>query len=132
VGNTQTKDNTRPAVDQLLTDVTTTSDGCTDTITFRFQPNAEPMPGYQVEYADPPFITSAGQAVTPAGTGGEPGTGHEVADDEDQHEDGGRADQHLARRVDEHDGEGQPQPDDGEGAGLGSARGPLHAPSLPA
>jgi hypothetical protein len=68
VGNTDTKDSSRPAVDQLLTDVTTATDGCTDTITFTFQPNAAPMPGYQVEFADPPFTNSAGQTVTPAGT----------------------------------------------------------------
>jgi hypothetical protein len=67
VGTTETKDSRRPAVDQLLTDVTTATDGCTDTITFTFQPNAAPMPGYQVEYADPPFTNSAGQTVTPAG-----------------------------------------------------------------
>jgi hypothetical protein len=68
VGSTETKDSSRPAVDQLLTDVTTATDGCTDTITFTFRPNAAPMPGYQVEYADPPFDNSAGQTVTPAGT----------------------------------------------------------------
>jgi hypothetical protein len=68
VGSTETKDSSRPAVDQLLSDVTTATDGCTDTITFTFQPNAAPMPGYQVEYADPPFSNSAGQAVTPSGT----------------------------------------------------------------
>jgi hypothetical protein len=68
VGNADTKDSSRPAVDQLLTDVTTATDGCTNTITFTFQPNAAPMPGYQVEYADPPFSNSAGQTVTPAGT----------------------------------------------------------------
>src|SRR4051794_32022574 len=49
VGTVETKDSPRPAVDQLLTDVTTATDGCTDTITFTFQPNAAPMPGYQVE-----------------------------------------------------------------------------------
>jgi hypothetical protein len=68
VGTTATKDSPRPAVDQLLSDVTTATDGCTDTITFAFQANAASMPGYQVEYADPPFTNSAGQAVTPAGT----------------------------------------------------------------
>jgi hypothetical protein len=68
VGNTETKDSPRPAVDQLLSDVTTATDGCTDTITFTFQPNAAPMPGYQVDYADPPFSNSAGQEVTPAGS----------------------------------------------------------------
>jgi hypothetical protein len=67
VGTTETKDSQRPDVDQLLTDVTTSTDGCIDTITFTFQPNAAPMPGYQVEYADPPFTDSAGRAVTPAG-----------------------------------------------------------------
>jgi hypothetical protein len=68
VGDTDTKDSARPAVDQLLSDVTTATDGCTDTITFSFEPNAAPKPGYQVEYADPPFLNSAGQTVTPAGT----------------------------------------------------------------
>jgi hypothetical protein len=68
VGDTDTKDSPRPAVAQLLTDVTTATDGCTDTITFTFRPNAAPMPGYQVQYADPPFTTTAGQTVTPAGT----------------------------------------------------------------
>lgn len=68
VGSTETKDSPRPAVDQLLSDVTTATDGCTDTVTFTFQPNAAPMPGYQVEYADPPFSNSAGQGVTPSGT----------------------------------------------------------------
>jgi hypothetical protein len=67
VGTTETKDSPRPAVDQLLTDVTTATDGCIDTITFTFEPNAAPMPGYQVEYADPPFTNTAGQTVTPPG-----------------------------------------------------------------
>lgn len=67
VGSLDAQDNTAPAVDQLLTDVTTTTDGCVDTITFTFRSNAAPQPGYRVEYADAPFMNSAGQTVTPAG-----------------------------------------------------------------
>jgi hypothetical protein len=55
------------AVDQLLTDVTTASDGCVDTITFTFRPNAAPAPSYQIDYADPPFLDTAGRDMTPTG-----------------------------------------------------------------
>ena len=68
VGTTDTKDSARPPVDQLLTDVAVTSDGCIDTITFTFRPNAAPAPGYQVEYDVPPFFNSAGDTVTPSGS----------------------------------------------------------------
>lgn len=55
------------AVEQLLTDVTTGTDGCIDTVTFTFRPNPAPAPSYQIEYAEGPFQNSAGETMTPAG-----------------------------------------------------------------
>lgn len=67
-GTVDPQQNALASVDQLLTDVTTSTDGCVDTITFTFRPNAAPAPSYQIEFAEPPFRDSAGREVKPAGT----------------------------------------------------------------
>lgn len=68
VGSTDPQENALAPVDQLLTDVTTATDGCVDSVTFTFRPSAAAAPSYRVEYASGPFTNSAGEAVTPAGT----------------------------------------------------------------
>ena len=54
--------------DQLLSGVTTTSDLCTDQVTFTFLPSAAPAPSYVIDYADGPFTDTAGTPVKPPGT----------------------------------------------------------------
>ena len=66
-GTTDPRENALAPVDQLLTDVTTATDACVDSITFTFRPSAAPAPSYRIEYANGPFMNSAGQTVTPAG-----------------------------------------------------------------
>ncbi len=68
VGATSEQRNQLVAQDQLLSAVTTSSDACTDRITFTFLPSAAPAPSYVVDYADGPFTDSAGRPVKPAGT----------------------------------------------------------------
>lgn len=67
-GTTDPKENALAPVDQLLTDVTTSTDGCVDSVTFTFRPSSAPAPSYRVEYATGPFTNSAGDPVTPEGT----------------------------------------------------------------
>jgi hypothetical protein len=67
VGTTDPEENALAPVDQLLTDVTTATDGCVDSVTFTFRPSAAPAPSYRIEYATGPFMNSAGETVTPAG-----------------------------------------------------------------
>ncbi len=67
-GTTDPQENALAPVDQLLTNVTTATDGCVDSVTFTFRPSTAPAPSYRVEYADGPFTDSAGRTVTPAGT----------------------------------------------------------------
>ena len=59
-GRTEPQENALAPVDQLLTDVTTATDGCVDSVTFTFRPSSAPAPSYRVEYADGPFTDSAG------------------------------------------------------------------------
>jgi hypothetical protein len=67
-GTVAPKENALAPVDQLMTDVTTSTDGCVDTVTFTFRPSAAPAPSYRVEYAPGPFSNSAGEPMTPEGT----------------------------------------------------------------
>jgi hypothetical protein len=67
VGTTDPQENALAPVDQLLTDVTTSTDGCVDSVTFTFRPSSAPAPSYKIEYATGPFMNSAGETVTPAG-----------------------------------------------------------------
>lgn len=66
-GTLTPQQNALATVDQLLTDVTTATDGCVDSVSFTFRPSAAPAPSYQIEYATGPFMNSAGETVTPAG-----------------------------------------------------------------
>jgi hypothetical protein len=67
-GTLDAKANALAPVTQYLTDVTTATDGCVDSITFTFRPSAAPAPSYRVEYASGPFTNSAGETITPEGT----------------------------------------------------------------
>ena len=67
-GTLDSKENALAPVTQHLTDLTTATDGCVDTVTFTFRPSEAPAPSYRVEYASGPFTNSAGVAVTPEGT----------------------------------------------------------------
>jgi hypothetical protein len=68
VGATSEQRNGLITQDQYLSGVNTTSDPCTDQVTFTFQPSAAPAPSYVVDYADGPFTDSAGTPVKPPGT----------------------------------------------------------------
>jgi hypothetical protein len=68
VGATSEQRNGLVAQDQLLSGVATTSDLCTDQVTFTFLPSAAPAPSYVIDYADGPFTDSAGTPVKPPGT----------------------------------------------------------------
>jgi len=67
-GTLDPKENALAPETQYLTDVTTATDGCVDSVTFTFRPSAAPAPSYRVAYASGPFTNSAGEAVTPGGT----------------------------------------------------------------
>ncbi len=68
VGATSEQRNGLTTENQFLTAVDTTSDACTDRVTFRFRPSTAPAPSYVIDYADGPFMNTAGTPVKPPGT----------------------------------------------------------------
>ncbi len=54
---------------RYLVDVRVDSDGCTDRVTFSFEPSADGVsPGFSVEYQDGPFRDSSDRAIDVAGS----------------------------------------------------------------
>jgi hypothetical protein len=68
VGATSEQRNGLSTQDQYLSGVNTTSDLCTDQVSFTFLPSTVPAPSYVIDYADGPFTDSAGTPVKPPGT----------------------------------------------------------------
>ena len=67
-GTTTPTENALAPVDQLLTDVTTSTDGCVDIRHVHVPAERGTAPSYRVGYEAGPFSNSAGEPVTPAGT----------------------------------------------------------------
>jgi hypothetical protein len=67
-GSTSELRNGLSTATELLSDVSTATAPCQDTITFTFLPSAAPQPSYDIDYTDGPFTDSAGRPVKPPGT----------------------------------------------------------------
>ncbi len=57
------------AVKHYVTDATISSDGCSDSVTFHFEPSPDGLPtGFSVEYRDGPFADSSDRVTEVAGS----------------------------------------------------------------